>query len=125
MKREITLVSRGRGLQLSTHRVTVQDLVPYFQEGCSHDEIIRWIPTLTPEEIAVVEKYYREHKDELDEEDRQIRERKAQRSNPPAVEKILDQGRAERLRLMEIVGKHKDTADSICPKPPCQPTTQP
>jgi hypothetical protein len=29
----IELVNRGRGLQLSTSRVTVQDLVPYFQDG--------------------------------------------------------------------------------------------
>jgi hypothetical protein len=36
MEREITLVDRGRGLQLSTSRITVHDLVPYFQEGCSY-----------------------------------------------------------------------------------------
>ena len=42
----IELVDRGRGLQLSTTRITVQDLVPYFQEGCSHDEIIRWMTGL-------------------------------------------------------------------------------
>lgn len=74
MKQHITLVNHGRGLQLSTSRVTLQDLVPYFQEGCSYDEIIRWIPTLSHEEIVVVERYYREHKEELDEEDRRIRE---------------------------------------------------
>jgi hypothetical protein len=41
MKREITLIDQGRGLQLSTHRARVQDLVPFFQEGCSDDEIRR------------------------------------------------------------------------------------
>ena len=30
MKPEIQIVDRGRGLQLSTSRITVQDLVPYF-----------------------------------------------------------------------------------------------
>ena len=30
MKRDIQIIDRGRGLQLSTSRVTVQDLVPYF-----------------------------------------------------------------------------------------------
>jgi len=30
MTHEIKLVDHGRGLQLSTSRVTVQDLVPYF-----------------------------------------------------------------------------------------------
>ena len=54
MQREITLVDRGRGLQLSTSRITVHDMVPYFQEGCSHDELVRWLPSLTHEEIGVV-----------------------------------------------------------------------
>src|SRR5438876_2519537 len=79
MSKTIELVDRGRGLQLSTSRITVQDLVPYFQEGCSNEEIIRWIPTLTAEEIAVVERYYREHQAELDEEDRLIGDRTAER----------------------------------------------
>lgn len=74
MKTEtIAIVDRGRGMQLSTSRITVQDLVPYLQEGCSYQEIIRWMPTLTPKEIAAVELYYRKHQGELDEEDRQIR----------------------------------------------------
>ncbi|MGA7497669.1 MAG: DUF433 domain-containing protein, partial [Isosphaeraceae bacterium] len=67
MQTEITLIDRGRGLQLSTSRITVHDLVPYFQNGCSDDEITRWIPSLTHEEIRIVERYYRQHKDELDE----------------------------------------------------------
>jgi uncharacterized protein (DUF433 family) len=111
MKQAITLVNLGRGMQLSSNRVTVQDLVPYFQEGCSYDEILRWIPTLTPEEIAVVEQYYREHKLELDEEDRQIRERNAERKNPPWVEKVLEEGRAERLALMEKLRQDKDNGE--------------
>jgi uncharacterized protein (DUF433 family) len=69
----IEIVDRGRGFQLSTSRVTVQDLMPYLEEGCSYAEILRWIPILTAEEIAVVERYYRDHQQELDEEDRLIR----------------------------------------------------
>src|SRR5437660_1181132 len=92
MKTEIQIVDRGRGLQLSTSRITAQDLVPYFQEGCSHAEIMRWIPALTVEEIAVVEGYYHDHQAELDEQDRQIRDRTAQRRNPPEVEEILRRG---------------------------------
>ena len=103
----IELVNRGRGLQLSTSRVTVQDLVPYFQDDCAYDEIIRWIPTLTQEEIAVVEKYYRTHQAELDEEDRLIRERSETRKNPEWVEKILAEARAERLAIMERLRKEK------------------
>ena len=62
MTHPITIVDRGRGLQLSTSRITVQDLVPYFQDNCADDEIIRWIPVLTAEEIAVVRQYYLDHR---------------------------------------------------------------
>jgi uncharacterized protein (DUF433 family) len=71
--KSIEIVSRGRAPQLSTNRVTVQDLVPYFQDSCTHEEILRWMPTLTPDELVVVERYYREHQTELDEEDKKIR----------------------------------------------------
>lgn len=98
---DIQLVNRGRGLQLSTIRITVQDLVPYFQEGCSYEEILKWIPDLTVEEIKVVETYYREHQAELDEQDRRIRERSATRKNPEWVEKIRAEGRAIRLAMLE------------------------
>jgi hypothetical protein len=101
MKTEIQIVDRGRGWQLPTSRVTVQDLVPYFQDGCSHDEIIRWIPTLCAEEIAVVERFYREHRDELDSEDLLIRQRSAEPHNPAWVEKVLEEAHVERLGIME------------------------
>ncbi len=75
MKTEtIEIVNRGRGPQLSTSRVTVQDLVPYFQDGDTYDEIVRWIPGLTFDEFNIVERYYREHQVELDEEDGRIRD---------------------------------------------------
>ena len=79
----------------------MQDLVPYFQDRCSYQEIIRWIPTLTDEEIAVVERYYHEHREELEAEDRLIRERSSQNKNAPWVEKVLDDARAQRLALTE------------------------
>src|SRR5262245_51853044 len=106
MKQDVVIVDRGRGLQLSTSRVTVQDLVPYFQEGCSSEEIIRWIPTLTIEEIAVVRRYYQEHQEELDAQDRQIRERSAQQKNPSWVEELAAEARAERQAILERFGKN-------------------
>jgi uncharacterized protein (DUF433 family) len=78
MQKKITLVDRGRGLQLSTSRITVHDLVPYFQDGCTYDEITRWLPSLTHEEIAVIEDYYRQHRDELDEHEHRVRAHRAE-----------------------------------------------
>ena len=92
MQKEITLVDHGRGLQLSNSRITVQDLVPYLQEGCPHDEIIRWLPSLTHEEITIVEHYYRQHKDELDEYESRIQAYRA------------DQIRLQQLRFPEREG---------------------
>lgn len=112
MKTDIEIVDRGRGLQLSTSRVTVQDLVPYFQEGCSYEEIIRWIPTLSADEIAVVERYYREHQEALDEEDRQIRERNAARKNPEWMEKLLVDGKSKLNALREKL-RHSNDKDQI------------
>lgn len=100
----IQIVDRGRGPQLSTSRVTVQDLVPYFLSGCKFEEITRWLPTLTSEELAVVEQYYREHKVALDEQDRRVREfREAQiqrqRSRFPESQENSGE-RFERLRKL-------------------------
>src|SRR5271157_2227617 len=96
MEKEITLVDRGRGLQLTTNRITVHDLVPYFQDGCSHDEIIRWLPSLTHEEIKIVERYYRQHKDELDEHESRVRAYRA------------EQIRLQRLRFPEREGSRHE-----------------
>src|SRR2546422_1343166 len=105
MSKPIEIVDRGRGLQLSTSRITVQDLVPYFQRGCSHEEIRRWIPSLTPEEIAVVERYYHDHRAQLDEQDREIRERTAERIRQQRLRfPQLDGTREERLaRLRQLL----------------------
>ncbi len=112
MKKTISLVNRGRGLQLSTSRVTVQDLVPYLIEGCSHEEIIHWIPSLTVEEILVVERYFHEHKQELLEEDRLIRERNANLRNSPQVENILKEAQVQRLEIMERLRKAKTNGEA-------------
>ena len=63
---EVTLIDKGRGLQLSTSRITVMDLVQYLRVGWPYEKIIEIIPSLTRDEFAVIEEYYRVHKDELD-----------------------------------------------------------
>ncbi len=111
-KTEITIVDRGRGPQLSTSRVTVQDLVPYVQDRCSHEEIMRWIPCLTNEEIRVIEQYIHEHWDEVMAEDRRIEQRNATRRNSPEVERILREARVERLAIMERLQRERAHGDA-------------
>jgi uncharacterized protein (DUF433 family) len=62
----IQIIDRGRGPQLSTNRITVLDLIPYFRRGADATEIIHWMPSLSPEEIGVAESYYRSHQPECD-----------------------------------------------------------
>lgn len=109
MQEEITLIDRGRGLHLSTSRITVHDLVPYFQNGCSDDEIIRWIPSLTHEEIRIVERYYRQHKDELDEYERRVQADRAERIRLQPLRFPEQEGsRDERLtRLRDLLRRRR------------------
>ena len=107
MKTEtIEIVDRGRGPQLSTCRITVLDLVPYFQKGKSCAEIIHWIPTLTADEIAAVERFYRGPQAEFDEKDRAARERRAeqirlQRLKFPESNETPEETKARLRRLLE------------------------
>ena len=89
MNAEITIVDKGRGPQLSTSRITVQDLVPYFQLKCSYEEILAIMPTLSVTEIQAVERYVAENYEEVMDEDRRIRERNATRRNPAHVEEVF------------------------------------
>lgn len=101
MNAEISIVDRGRGPQLSTSRITVQDLVPYFRLNYSYDDILEIMPTLSVAEIQTVERYVEEHYDEVMEEDRQIRELNATRRNPPHVEELLRRSREKRPAIQE------------------------
>lgn len=101
MSREITIVDLGRGPQLSTCRITVLDLVPYFQRGSEYAEIIRWMPTLSREEIEAAERYYRERKDEFDQKDRLARERRE------------EQIRLQRLTFPEMNGTPEERRERL------------
>jgi hypothetical protein len=101
MKPRFAIVDRGRGPQLSNSRITVQDLVPYFQRNCTYQQIQEAIPLLHVEEIALVERYIQEHYQEVMEQDRQIRERNARRITPPNIEAILHNGGKKMEALRE------------------------
>lgn len=98
---EISIVDKGRGPQLSTSRITVQDLVPYFQLNYSYDDILEIMPTLSVAEIQVVERYVQEHYEDVMEEDREIREQNATRRNPPHIEELLRRAREKRPAIQE------------------------
>jgi NADPH-dependent 2,4-dienoyl-CoA reductase/sulfur reductase-like enzyme len=107
MQKTIEIVDRGRGPQLSASRITVQDLVPYLRRHWSHEQIMEIMPSLTIEEIQAVERYVQENYEAVMEQDRRIRERTANRKNPPEIEEILRRGRAKMERVrQELAGFH-------------------
>jgi hypothetical protein len=97
----IQIIDCGRGPQLSTCRITVQDLVPYLQRKCSYDEIREVMPVLSVEEIQVVESYVREHYQQVMEQDSRIRQRNASRQSRPEIDEIRRKGHAKLLSLKE------------------------
>jgi uncharacterized protein (DUF433 family) len=72
MKTNELIVDLGRGPQLSTSRITVQDVVPYWQAGCDDEEIIQWLPTLTRGELAILKDYYLAHQEKCDQKERAV-----------------------------------------------------
>ncbi len=99
MKTEtLQIVDRGRGPQLSTSRITVQDLVPYIQQKFTHEQIREIMPVLTVEEIVAVERYVEVNYETVMAQDRRIREHAAARRQTPEVEEAE---RLERLKRLE------------------------
>jgi hypothetical protein len=108
MNNGIAIIDRGRGPQLSTSRITVQDVVPYLQRQCTYEQIQEIMPVLSVEEIKVIEQYVRENYDAVMEQDRRIRERAEARRPPPEVEAAQQRERRERLeQFREVIRKQK------------------
>lgn len=104
------IIDRGRGPQLSTSRITVQDVLPYLISGDSPEKIRQAMPNLTLQEIAVIEDYIAANRDEVMAEDRKICERNALLRNAPEVEALLDSARRER-HLMRANCEDRNGAD--------------
>lgn len=107
MDNGIAIIDRGRGPQLSTSRITVQDVVPYLQRQCTYEQILEIMPVLTLEEIKVIERYVQENYGAVMEQDRRIRERAAARRNSPEIEAIRKQGAAKMAELREQFAKQR------------------
>jgi uncharacterized protein (DUF433 family) len=97
----IAIVDHGRGPQLSTSRITVQDVVPYLRENCTNDEIMSVMPVISEAEVEAIRQYVRDNFEVVMEQDRRILERSANREIPAHLEEIRKKGRAKGLALKE------------------------
>lgn len=115
MNQTSEIVDRGRGPQLSTSRITVQDLVPYLQEKFTHEQLREIMPVLTEADIQTVERYIQDNYAAVMEQDRRIRERNAERlrehrarfPEPPGT---LEERKARLLELLEKRRREKNGA---------------
>jgi hypothetical protein len=74
MTKEIAIIDRGRGPQLSTTRITVLDVFYYLHRGYDFDFIHQAMPSLSRKEFDVVVAYVNGHRDVLVEQDRRAEE---------------------------------------------------
>src|SRR5436305_13564815 len=103
----IQIVDRGKGPQLSTSRITVQDLFPYLQQHYTHEQILQIMPVLTESEIQVVERYVQDNYDTVMAQDRRIRERNAARQKACDIEEIERKERLGRLEVARNLARQK------------------
>ncbi len=116
MAEPVTIVDRGRGPQLSTSRITVQDLVPYLQQQYTYEQLQEIMPVLTIADIQAVERYIRDHYEEVMEQDRRIRERAAARRKSPEEEETARRHCLERLaNARQSIRQHGEAAAMIAP----------
>ncbi len=101
-KATVAIVDRGRGPQLSTSRITVQDVFPYLKQNWGRHQILEAMPVLTMDELLVIESYVQTHLEEVQEVDRRIEARNAARTQSPEQAELERQARLQRLKMARI-----------------------
>jgi uncharacterized protein (DUF433 family) len=66
------IIDRGRGPQLSTCKITVQDLLPFFKSGKTDAEILQWYPQIGADELLLLRQYFTDHVEEVLQSEKQI-----------------------------------------------------
>ena len=95
----VTIIDRGRGPQLSSSRITVQDVYPYLKKQLTYGELRELLPTLTELEFKVIAAYVADPRDEVEAVDRAIQERNTIRASQSDVERL------SRLKRLDQVKK--------------------
>jgi uncharacterized protein (DUF433 family) len=80
----IAVINRGRGPELAGTRITIYNLLPYFEDGWS-DSAIAEVYNISCDQILALRNYFEQHKEEVPLKNGKILERIAQ-GNAPEVE---------------------------------------
>ncbi len=68
---EVTPGTCGGKPRIAGHRVRVQDIVLWTEQGQSPDEIVHHIPTITLADVHAALTYYHDHRDQIDQDIRE------------------------------------------------------
>jgi uncharacterized protein (DUF433 family) len=74
-------------------RITVWDVLHYLENGCTAEEICRWLP-ISEEQVAAAVEYITANREYVMQVHREIEERNA-RGNPPEIREKLTQSKAK------------------------------
>jgi uncharacterized protein (DUF433 family) len=109
---EAKIIDRGRGPEVAGTRITVYDVLDYYELGWHRDMIADTLE-LSSQQVEVAIRYIEEHRDEVMADYAEMRARDA-RGNPPELQAKLD-GAHERLQaklreLREAKGREAQDA---------------
>jgi uncharacterized protein (DUF433 family) len=98
---EAKIVKTGRGPEIAGTRITVYDVIPYYEAG-DHRDLIAVTLSLSSDQVEAATRYIEEHRDEVMASYEKNMER-IRRGNPPELQAKLDAAH-ERLqaRLREL-----------------------
>jgi uncharacterized protein (DUF433 family) len=101
----IAIINRGRGPELAGTRITIYNILPYFEAGWHHSTIAM-VYGISSAEVLAFKDYFELHKEEVLAENAKILARIA-KGNPPEVEARLVQSKAKLQALMEELRRNR------------------
>lgn len=111
---------RGRGPELRSCRITVNDLFPYFESGESTDVRLLELFPITQAELDALRDYIAEHREEVVEVNRRVDERNRRETKAQDTPEARERSRRflEEVRLFnEWSAAHPIDANGVDPKP--------
>jgi uncharacterized protein (DUF433 family) len=95
---EAKIIDRGRGPEIAGTRITVYDILDYYDSGW-HRDMIADLFELSSQQVEVAIRYIEDHREEVMADYEKIMER-INRGNPPELQAKLDAGHERFLAMV-------------------------
>jgi hypothetical protein len=101
------LFNRGRGVELRTSRITVNDLWPYLQQPDYSDAVMLEIWPISQAQLDALKEYIAANRDTVAEEnariDARIAKERAEQEANPAIQEMFARGRKSRIAMQAFL----------------------